>query len=593
MRDVESIPHNCGVYLFLDKNKNPLYIGKANDLNKRIKSHLKSNEKRTTLFLRKTDNIDYIITNSEIDALLLEDTLIKKHKPKYNIRLKDDKKYPFIKLTNNEEFPRVIFTRKIDEKGMYFGPYTDAKGVRKTLSFIRKIFPLRDCKSHKLPKKECLNFHICRCSGPCINNISKEEYNYYVDAAVEFLKGNTENVEKFVEEKMWNASKNEKFEEAAKWRDVLSFLKEVKEGQNIYIGKFEDADVIGYAILRKTVLFTIFRIRKGRIYGKDNFSFNNPLECDIKEVVEKFIISTYRNIMNKPSKIYIDVIPDNKEELTKITGIDILIPVSNAVEKLLQLAKQNAEVEVSSLKVKRTIPQPLFELQKLLGLLRPPVRIEGFDISNLFGKDAVGSCVVFEFGKPKKSEYRRFKIKTIEGIDDYSMIKEVIKRRLNKILKEEKKMPDLIIIDGGRGQLNTAIDVVRGLKLNKDIYAVGIAKRFEELHLPDGRKLSLPASSSALKLIKNIRDEAHRFAIQYHRKLGLKKLSLSRLDEIEGIGKKRKEALLRHFGFEKKIKEASIEDIMSVKGISKKMAEKIYNFLKGENDEQRLNDNNR
>lgn len=585
MRDVESIPHHCGVYIFLDRNRNPLYIGKAKDLNKRIKSHLKSEDIKTSIFLRKTEDIDYIITKNEIDALLLEDTLIKKHKPKYNIRLKDDKKYPFIKLTNNEEFPRLIFTRKVDENGLYFGPYTDAKGVRKTLRLISRIFPLRDCKSPKLPKKECLNFHIGKCSGPCINKISKEEYKNYVDAVVEFLKGNTENVEKFVESKMWEASKNERFEEAAKWRDVLGFLKGMKEGQDIYVGRFEDSDIIGYSTLKKTVLFTIFRIRKGRIYGKDNFFFNNPLKSDIKEVFEKFIISTYRNILNKPTKIYTDVIPEDKEELVKITGIDILTPESNAIQRLLELAKQNAEVEISSLKVKKAIPKSLFELQRLLGLLRPPVRIEGFDISNLFGEDAVGSCVVFEFGKPKKSEYRRFRIRTIKGIDDYGMIKEVIRRRLNKIINEGEKIPDIVIIDGGKGQLNTALDVIKELDIKKDIYAVAIAKRFEELHLQDGRILTLPASSPALKLIKNIRDEAHRFAIQYHRKLSSKKLSLSKLDEIPGIGKKRKEALLRYFGSEKRIEEATVEEIEKVEGISKSLAFKIHNYLKGVNNE--------
>ncbi len=582
MRDVESIPHHCGVYIFLDKNRNPLYIGKAKDLNKRIKSHFKSEDIKTSIFLKKTEDIDYIITKNEIDALLLEDTLIKKHKPKYNIRLKDDKKYPFIKLTTNEEFPRVIFTRKVDENGLYFGPYTDAKGVRKTLRIISRIFPLRDCKSPRLPKKECLNFHIGKCSGPCINKISKEDYRYYVDAVVEFLKGNTENVEKSVESKMWEASKNERFEEAAKWRDVLNFLREMKEGQDVYFSRFEDADIIGYSDFKKTVLFTVFRIRKGRIYGKDNFFFNNPLKSDIKEVFGKFIISTYRNVLNKPSKIYTDVIPEDKEELVKITGIDILIPESNAIQRLLELAKQNAEVEISSLRVKKAIPKSLFELQRLLGLLRPPVRIEGFDISNLFGEDAVGSCVVFEFGKPKKSEYRRFRIRTIKGIDDYGMIKEIIRRRLNKIINEKEKIPDIVIIDGGKGQLNTALDVIKELDIKDDIYAVAIAKRFEELHLQDGRILSLPPSSPALKLIKNVRDEAHRFAIQYHRKLSSRKLSLSRLDEIPGIGRKRKEALIRYFGSEKKIEEATIEEIEKVEGISKSLAFKIHDYLKGE-----------
>uniref|UniRef100_A0A7C4YFA5 Excinuclease ABC subunit C n=1 Tax=candidate division WOR-3 bacterium TaxID=2052148 RepID=A0A7C4YFA5_UNCW3 len=268
MIDVEKIPHSCGVYLFLDVNKNPLYIGKAKDLNKRIRSHLQNSDLKTHLFLRKTEDIEYIITNNEIEALLLEDTLIKRFKPKYNIRLKDDKKYPFIKVTTNEEFPRIIFTRKIDDKGIYFGPYTDAKNVRRTLRFLSKIFPLRDCKGQKLPKKECLNYHIGRCSGPCIGKITKDDYNNFVNTAIDFLKGNTENVERFLESKMWEASEKERFEEAAKWRDLLSFLNEMKEGQNVLTGIIEDFDVIGYAMRKKVVIFNIFRIRRGKIQGK-------------------------------------------------------------------------------------------------------------------------------------------------------------------------------------------------------------------------------------------------------------------------------------------------------------------------------------
>uniref|UniRef100_A0A7C4Y9D9 UvrC family homology region profile domain-containing protein n=1 Tax=candidate division WOR-3 bacterium TaxID=2052148 RepID=A0A7C4Y9D9_UNCW3 len=287
-------------------------------------------------------------------------------------------------------------------------------------------------------------------------------------------------------------------------------------------------------------------------------------------------------MMNRPKKIYTDIIPDGKNEIKEAIDIDILLPESNVVEKMILLAKQNAEVEASSIKVKKAIPQSIFELQKLLGLIRPPIRIEGFDISNLFGEDAVGSCVVFEFGRPKKSEYRRFRIKTIEGINDFGMMKEVLIRRMRRIIEEGKKLPDLLIIDGGKAHLNVALDVLRSFKIEKDMYALGIAKRFEELHLPDGRIVSLPPASPALKLIKSIRDEAHRFAIQYHRKLSSKKIKSSILDQIKGIGEVRKGELLRYFGSEKKIEEATIDELMKVEGITEKIARKIFEHFRKE-----------
>jgi len=579
MKIPDYLPENPGVYLFLDKEGNPIYIGKAKNLKKRIRQYFrKDTGLKGSTIIRKAVEVKYIITDSEIEALLLEDTLIKKHKPRYNINLKDDKKYPYIKVSTEEEFPRVFLTRKIVKgKGVYFGPYTSAKSVRRTLRLLQKLFPLRTCRYKKLPDKECLDYHIGRCPAPCTGRISREKYNENVQKVISFLKGRTEELEKELEREMWRASEGQEFEKAAVLRDRLFALRNLKSSQNVIFPDKRDLDIINMAGDRGLWIIAVLQIRMGRMFGKETFAINDPLQEGPESVLEYFLIRYYRELDFIPPVVYVPEEFEGMKRVEKALGVTLKKPVRGKEKRLLLMAKKNAGVELEGyrLKVKRSIPGSVLELQRHLKLKNPPKRIEGFDISNISGRYAVGSCVVFVDGKPLKGEYRRFRIKSIKGIDDYRMMGEVISRRILRILKEGKQPPDLILVDGGKGQLNVAMSVVESLGL-EGYNVLAIAKRFETLYLPDGSVLQLPPDSPALHLLKHVRDEAHRFAVGYHRRLRGKKVKSSVLDTIPGIGEKRKRDLILYFGSEKRIEGASIYDLMKVRGIGPILAKTIY-----------------
>ena len=579
MKIPDYLPENPGVYLFLDKEGKPIYIGKAKNLKKRIKQYFRKDAglKGSTI-IRKAVEVKYIITDSEIEALLLEDTLIKKHKPRYNINLKDDKKYPYIKVSTEEEFPRVFLTRKIVQgKGVYFGPYTSAKSVRRTLRLLQKLFPLRTCRYKKLPDKECLDYHIGRCPAPCTGRISREKYNENVQKVISFLQGRTEELEEELEREMWKASEGQEFERAAVLRDRLFALRNLKRSQNVIFPDKRNLDIINIAGDRGLWIIAVLQIRMGRMFGKETFAINDPLQEGPESVLEYFLIRYYRDLDFTPPVICIPEEFKGMEKVEKALGVTVKKPVRGKEKRLLLMAKKNAGVELEGyrLKVKRSIPGSVLELQRHLKLKNPPKRIEGFDISNISGRDAVGSCVVFVDGKPLKGEYRRFRIKSIKGIDDYRMMGEVISRRILRILKEGKTPPDLILVDGGKGQLKVAMNVIESLGL-EGYNVLAIAKRFETLYMPDGSVLQLPPDSPAIHLLKHVRDEAHRFAIGYHRKLRRKKVKYSVLDTIPGIGEKKKRNLILFFGSEKKIEGASIYDLMKVRGIGPILARTIY-----------------
>ena len=579
MKIPDYLPENPGVYLFLDKEGNPIYIGKAKNLKKRIRQYFrKDTGLKGSTIIRKAVEVKYIITDSEIEALLLEDTLIKKHKPRYNINLKDDKKYPYIKVSTEEEFPRVFLTRKIVKgKGVYFGPYTSAKSVRRTLRLLQKLFPLRTCRYKKLPDKECLDYHIGRCPAPCTGRISREKYNENVQKVISFLKGRTEELEKELEREMWRASEGQEFEKAAVLRDRLFALRNLKSSQNVIFPDKRDLDIINMAGDRGLWIIAVLQIRMGRMFGKETFAINDPLQEGPESVLEYFLIRYYRELDFIPPVVYVPEEFEGMKRVEKALGVTLKKPVRGKEKRLLLMAKKNAGVELEGyrLKVKRSIPGSVLELQRHLKLKNPPKRIEGFDISNISGRYAVGSCVVFVNGRPLKGEYRRFRIKSIKGIDDYRMMGEVISRRILRILKEGKQPPDLILVDGGKGQLNVAMSVVESLGL-EGYNVLAIAKRFETLYLPDGSVLQLPPDSPALHLLKHVRDEAHRFAVGYHRRLRGKKVKSSVLDTIPGIGEKRKRDLILYFGSEKRIEGASIYDLMKVRGIGPILAKTIY-----------------
>jgi len=572
------IPQLPGVYIFLNQDKSPIYIGKAKDLKKRVESHFRSDAPiKSQIVVRNAVSIEFIITENEEEALLLEDTLIKKYIPRYNIRLKDDKKYPYIKVTINEDYPRVFYTRKVVKDGsIYFGPYTNVKSIKKSLLILNRIFPLRRCRTKKLPDKVCLDYYIGRCLGPCENKITKEEYKNLVEGAIEFLKGDIDKVQTKVEKIMWAYAEKEDFENAARMRNQLMAIREITKKQTMVTDLKEDIDIIGLYRELSSICIFIFQLRNGRIIGKAHYFIESSKGDSEREIIRYALLKLYNDIFFKPQKIVVPIMPYDRTLLEKVLGTKIVTSKGGKLNRIVKLAEKNAYVEFESKKIeiKRSVPYFLKELQKLVHLKKPPRRIEGFDISDLFGKDAVGSCVVFINGKPKKSEYRRFKIKSVTGINDFAMIAEVVSRRINVLIREEKEFPDLILLDGGKGQLNTVLNIMK--EINVGIPVLGLAKRLEEIYLPDGRVVSLPGNSSVLKLLQRIRDEAHRFAISFHKKLRSKKLTKSKLDKIQGIGEKRKQSLILFFGSEKKVEEASIEELMRVKGIGKNVAKVIY-----------------
>jgi len=417
MKIPDYLPENPGVYLFLDKEGKPIYIGKAKNLKKRIKQYFsKDAGLKGSTIIRKAVEVKYIITDSEIEALLLEDTLIKKHKPRYNINLKDDKKYPYIKVSTEEEFPRVFLTRKIVQgKGVYFGPYTSAKSVRRTLRLLQKLFPLRTCRYKKLPDKECLDYHIGRCPAPCTGRISREKYNENVQKVISFLQGRTEELEEELEREMWRASEGQEFEKAAVLRDRLFALRNLKRSQNVIFPDKRDLDIINMAGDKGLWIIAVLQIRMGRMFGKETFAINDPLQEGPESVLEYFLIRYYRELDFTPPVVYVPEEFKGMERVEKALGVTVKKPVRGKGKRLLLMAKKNAGVELEGyrLKVKRSIPGSVLELQRHLKLKEPPRRIEGFDISNISGRDAVGSCVVFVDGKPLKGEYRRFRIKSI------------------------------------------------------------------------------------------------------------------------------------------------------------------------------------
>ncbi|MCS7244682.1 MAG: excinuclease ABC subunit UvrC [candidate division WOR-3 bacterium] len=583
---LENVPEKPGVYLF-KKNEKVLYVGKAINLKNRLSSYLSDKSQKVIELIEKSNSIDYIITDDEKSALLLELSLIRKYDPPYNIKLKGEP-YPYIAITK-EEFPRIEITRNTKEQNkIYFGPYVNPSFPRKLISITREIFKIRNCnlrlpseKKHKL----CIEYHIGRCSGPCAKIISKEEYNKSVSLAIELLKGNTESIEKYLREEIESSVKELKFEKAIKLRDGLRAILEISNTNGIWTDGSEDRDFIGYAISNKYTSISKIIWRNGRVIGKEEYIITSSLDNHI----EKFILTHYENALLNFRSLVIDYefseefLNDFKNLISSRINRDIIIRKPNSEEmKTYRIAMENAEENlkryVNSLSKKQEHPS-IEELKKLLKLEKVE-RIEAIDISHYYGEGKVGSVVVFINGRPQKREYRRYKIKNLKDrkIDDYKSIEEVVRRRIRRLLEENKDLPDLILIDGGIGQLNSALKVIR--EFNLSIRAIALAKRYEEIVLENGKVISLPVHSLALRLIQHIRNEAHRFALQYQRKLREKLPKTSILDTIPGISERKKLELIRYFGSIEKIRKASIEELKKVPGIGEKLARKIHLYLK-------------
>jgi excinuclease ABC subunit C len=572
-----------------------LYVGKAKNLSARVRSYLQRPEvldAKTSSLMRITESIEYIATDTEVEALVLECTLIKEHRPRYNIRLKDDKRYPYLKLTRQERFPRLFLVRRIENDGAeYFGPFTDTNAVRRTMRSIRTIFPLRDCRERRAGRiagRECLNFHIGRCRAPCTGRIDEEEYREIVEEVRLFLKGRARRLGESIRDRMWRLARMKRYEEAAAARDQAEAYEKISQRQRAATPLGTDEDFVALAREGNLSCGTVLKIRDGAIHGRESFFVPAPASERDAGVFEAFFELYYHGSTDVPPRIHVPAAFSEEalvaEWLSAKRGGRVRISVPRKGEKkaLLRLALKNAELQLASeTRSKATNVPALRDLKAALALASTPVRIEAYDISNIQGADAVGSMIVFERGAPCRSRYRHFRIRDVQGSDDYAMIREVLARRLSHLKEGHERPPDLIVIDGGKGQLSAARRAMEELGVS-GIRLVGLAKKNEELYVEGrGEPLVLPRRSLALRLLQRARDEAHRFAIEYHRKLRSKGLRRSELDQIPGIGEKRKTALLMAFGSLETLKKAPAKEIARIPGIGIKTAEKIYEILHG------------
>lgn len=580
VKSADNLPLKPGVYIMKDINEKIIYVGKSKSLRKRVKSYFKDkvDSPKTRVLMNHFHSLEYIVTQSEKEALILEATLIKKHRPKYNIRLKDDKRYPYVKITD-EDFPRLIITRNITKKGSYFGPFTDVGSVRSTVKFLKQLFKIRTCKNMDGP---CLNNQIDLCYGPCNGSISKKEYGEIIDKIDLFFQGKYNEIIKDLKIEMNEASSNMEFEKAAVIRDQINSIEEVMVKQFVELNDELDQDIIASCENEDTTIIVILSIRSGKIISKDDYLMDNTKNQEIEEVLYSFIQQYYGINRHIPKEI---ILEDNLKDLTLISEwlsdlrgnkVKITIPQKGKKLRLTRMAHQNAEIIK---KQKEKVTGSLIELQNYLKLKNVPHIIEGYDVSNISGTLQVGSKVSFFDGQPNKKQYKRFKLET-PGPNDYGMMRELLTRRFKSLVGEEDyKKPDLVLIDGGKGQLKIAVEVLNELGL-EDIPLIGLAKEFEEVFVPQSSEpIIIPHNKESLHILQRVRDEAHRFGVTYHRKLRSEKITESELDNIPGIGLKRKLALLKEFKTIDDIKNASYDELLSVDGMNKKVASNVYDYF--------------
>ena len=588
------LPDSPGVYIMKDDHGKIIYGGKAIVLKNRVRQYFQSSRNHTPKVRAMVSHIadfETIMTANEVESLILEANLIKKHRPRYNIRLKDDKSYPYVKVTVQEDFPRVFITRRVLRDGArYFGPYTNVTALRDSLKLLRRLFPLRTCRT--MPERPCLEYHIKRCLAPCVGKVEAEDYRAMIRAVLLFLEGRTDDVERELEQRMNAAAEAYHFETAARLRDQLSAVRTAAERQNIVTGA-GDQDAVGMARSAAGVCVQIFFIRGGKMIGREHFLLRGSEEESDADILRAFLEQYYNQATFVPREVLLPCAIDAAAQATieawlaarKGGGkVALLTPQRGTKHDIVQMATGNAAKFLADEETRRSLLDEqtlgaVEELGRYLGLKHPPRRMECFDISHNQGQETVASMVVFEDGAPKKSDYRRFKIRSTEGKpDDFLSMREVTTRRYVGLPEEE--LPDLIIIDGGKGQLSSALEIIRHAAGHKDVPVVGLAKQFE-LVFTEGNSepVELPRRSQALYLIQRIRDEAHRFAITFHRKLRGKRNLVSVLDHIVGIGPKRRQSLRTHFGSLEKIKEASVEELAAAPGMNRTSAEAVRHFF--------------
>ena len=600
---LKRLPAKPGCYLFKDKTDKVLYVGKAGVLRQRVRSYFQKSRPyhpKLEALVRKIADLEWIVTDSEVEALILENNLIKEYKPRYNVSLRDDKSYPYIRITN-EDFPQVFITRKLVRDGSeYFGPYTNVKDVRFVLKTLKRIFPIRSCKHNLTPKviaqkkiPLCLDYYIKKCRGPCQGLQSKEDYGKMIDQVRQFLKGKTSQLVNELRAQMEEHARKMEFEEAALVRDRLAALENYRNSQKIVQADLKDRDVVAVALEDKEACALIFKVREGKIIGKQHFYFKQETWKDEAEILDDFLRRYYLTVQDIPQEIFLQVPVESARALEALLSeksqrkVHIVVPQRGEKHQLIKMAVKNArylldDLLLQKMKKEQTVHYTVNALQRDLGLPKPPLIMECFDISNIQGSDPVASMVRFENGKPKKSAYRKFKIHSKQTPDDFTMMREVVERRYSRLLREKKRLPDLIVVDGGKGQLSSALQILRKLGI-EDQPIIGLAKRLEEVFVPgESEARMLPRSSSALRLLQHIRDEAHRFAVTFHRQQRKKRTLQSELDAIPGIGSKRRQQLLTAFGSVKNIRQADVKTLVEKGKIPKNVALQIVHHFSEE-----------
>ena len=611
-----SIPVTPGSYQFRDAQGRVIYVGKAINLRSRVSSYFADPatlHPRTASMMSFADKVEWIEVRNEVEALLLEYALIKEHKPRFNIRLQDDKSFPFMAITTDEEWPRAMMFRGKRRKGVrYFGPYVHPGAIRDTLELLLRTFPVRTCAASKFKQHErlgrpCLLFHIEKCSGPCVGEVSAADYKVHVDGLMKFLDGDNTEIVTTMEKQMIAASEATDFERAAKIRDRLTAIHQVLEKQQMVGVQEDDIDVIGIAQDEITAAVQIFFVRKGRVIGRNGFVLDKVEDVSPELLVDRILENVYGDepALGIPKQVLVPVLPESHEAVEKwlsdvrTTQVSVRVPMRGDKRELQETVTINASRELARHRLKRSADQhsrtmALNDLQQLLKLPHFPLRIECYDMAHLHGTDYVGSMVVLEDGLPAKTEYRRFKIKDVPGNDDYAAMREVLMRRLSAYKKERDLPisergskpgkfaypPQLILVDGGKGQLGVAIDVVKELGLENEIPVASLAKRLEEVFVPNSAMpIDVPRGSEALFMLQVIRDEAHRFANTFHRQLRGKRMKVSGLDGIAGLGAARKEKLMQVFGSMKSLREASVEEILAQSGLPQVVSQAVFTAL--------------
>lgn len=613
--ELKKLPRKPGVYIMRDDKDVILYVGKAINLHNRVRSYFRENIGRGPAIDQMVSLIarfEYIVTDSELEALVLENNLIKENSPKYNTLLKDDKTYPYIKVTVGEDYPRILFSRTMKkDKSRYFGPYTSAAAVKDTIELLNKLYQLRTC-NRVLPRdtgleRPCLNYHIKQCLAPCQGYVSKEEYRKQVAGALEFLNGNYSPILKDLEEKMNKAAEELEFEEAARYRDLLSSVRQVSQKQKITEGVGEDKDILALYQDETEAVVQVFFVRDGKLIGREHYYMTHVPENNKPAILQDFIKQFYAGTPFIPRELMLQYEIEDAELIEKWLSerkgsrVYLKVPKIGSKEKLVELAAQNAKLVLSQdrEKLKREEGRTIGAVKEISDLLQLPLggaaRMEAYDISNINGFENVGSMVVYEKGKPKRSDYRKFKIKSVSGPDDYACMREVLTRRFRHGMEESReleeqemdqeygsftKFPDLILMDGGRGQVNIALSVLEELGI--DIPVCGMVK--DDNHRTRGLyyhniELPIDTHSEGFKLITRIQDEAHRFAIEYHRSLRSKTQVKSVLDDIPGVGPARRKALMRHFKSLQEIRQATVEELMEIPEMNERTAQEIVAFF--------------